>query len=332
MYFKEDKKLNIKQYSNGLSAEPFRPAWWARNAHVHTIVASQFIKVDKPEHKRIEIPTPDDDFLEIDVCEVDSDKPIVALFHGLEGSTDRYYIGNLMKVLESSGFSSVAMNFRGCGSKMNRQPRFYHSGETGDYRIFFEWITENFPDKEIYAVGFSLGGNALVKYSGEEGSGSRVKRAVAVSPPYDLKAGSLNLQQGFNRIYEMNFLKTLVEKLEQKRQLIPDLPRFKGKSVYDFDDQVTALLHGFNDADDYYHQCASKHFYREVKTDLLVVHSREDTLCPIEYAPVNVMKENPHITTCFTDEGGHVGFLSNPPDWLFRLITNWFDDGVRVES
>lgn len=303
--------------------EPFESVWWAWNTHVHTIVASQFSKVVKPDHKQIEISTPDKDFLEIDVNIQENNKPIVALFHGLEGSTERYYIGNLMTELKKAGFSSAALNFRGCGTKMNRKPRFYHSGETEDYRTFFKWISKTCPDKEIYAVGFSLGGNALVKYLGEEGHESRVVRAVAVSPPYDLKAGSLKLQEGFNRIYEINFLKTLVEKLEQKRRKIPEMPEFTGKTIYEFDDQVTAKLHGFEGADDYYHQCSSKHFYKDVKTDLLVVHSKEDTLCPIELAPFKTIEQNRFIQTCFTEQGGHVGFLSSNPGWLFRIILRW---------
>ncbi len=316
----------MKDQSN-LSSDiaPFEPAWWAWNTHVHTVVASQLTRVEKPDCKRIEISTPDNDFLEIDVCRVDSEKPVVALFHGLEGSTDRHYIANLMGKLKQAGFSSVALNFRGCGSRMNERRRFYHSGETQDYRTFFEWISGNFLDKQIYAVGYSLGANALVKYLGEEGSESLVKRAVAISPPYDLKEGSLRMQQGFNRLYEIRFLKTLVEKLELKREKFPDMPRFHGNTIYDFDDQVTAALHGFSGADDYYFKCSSRHFYGEVRTDLLVVHSKEDTLCPIEFAPVSVMKKNPHIQTCFTDEGGHVGFLSSDPGWLYRVILQWLN-------
>ncbi len=313
-----------KEVQDNISLEPFNPVWWAWNAHVHTIVASQFSKVAKPEHKRIEIETPDDDFLEIDVSIEDSDKPIVALFHGLEGSTDRYYIGNLMADLKKAGYSSAALNFRGCGSRMNNQPRFYHSGETQDYRTFFKWISETYPDKEIFAVGFSLGGNALVKYLGEEGTDSSVKRAAAVSPPYDLKEGSLRLNQGFNRLYEINFLKTLTQKLDEKSQKMP-IPEFTGSSIYEFDDQVTAELHGFNGADDYYRQCSSKHFYEGVKTDLLVIHSKGDTLCPFEFAPFQVMNDNPFVRTLFTDEGGHVGFLSNPEGWLFRVLIKWLD-------
>ena len=304
------------------SPEPFKSTWWAFNAHVHTIVASQFSSVIKPEHERIEIDTPDNDFLELDICIQDTDKPIVALFHGLEGSTDRYYIANLMTELKKAGFSSAALNFRGCGSRLNKQPRFYHSGETGDYRTFFKWISDSFPEKEIYAVGFSLGGNALVKYLGEEGKEAKVNRAVAVSPPYDLKEGSLQMHKGFNRIYEIKFLNTLVQKLESKRQNMK-MPSFSGDSIYEFDDQVTAKLHNFKDADGYYRQCSSKHFYKDVKKNLLLIHSEKDPLCPIEYAPFSDMEQNPNIRTIFTQEGGHVGFLSSPSGWLFRVILQW---------
>ncbi|MEX0722342.1 MAG: alpha/beta fold hydrolase [Gracilimonas sp.] len=310
---------------SNIKLEPFEPVWWAWNTHVHTVVASQLTRVEKPEHQRIEIPTPDDDFLEVDVSLANTDKPIVALFHGLEGSTDRHYIANLMGLLKREGFSSAALNFRGCGSRMNLRPRFYHSGETQDYRTFLGWIKRTYPEKELFAVGYSLGANAMVKYLGEEKQQSLVDRAVAVSPPYDLKEGSIRMQQGFNRIYEIRFLKTLVEKLELKRKTFPDMPEFHGNTIYDFDDQVTAKLHNFEGADDYYHQCSSKHFYGDIRTKLLVIHSKKDTLCPIEFAPAKVMDQNPHIQTCFTDEGGHVGFLSSEPGWLYRVILQWLE-------
>ncbi|HET8866162.1 MAG TPA: alpha/beta fold hydrolase [Gracilimonas sp.] len=314
--------MKTLSHSN-IQLEPFEPVWWAWNTHVHTVVASQLTRAEKPDHQRLEVPTPDDDFLEVDVSLVNSDKPIVALFHGLEGSTDRHYIANLMGLLKEKGFSSAALNFRGCGSKMNLRPRFYHSGETQDYRTFLGWLKRTYPEKQIFAVGYSLGANALVKYLGEEKDQSLVQRAVAVSPPYDLKEGSIRLQHGFNRIYEIRFLKTLVEKLELKRQTFSDMPEFHGNTIYEFDDQVTAKLHNFEGADDYYHQCSSKHFYGDVKTDLLVIHSKEDTLCPIEFAPSDMMNQNPCIQTCFTDEGGHVGFLSSDPGWLYRVILKW---------
>ncbi|MEX0719793.1 MAG: alpha/beta fold hydrolase [Balneolaceae bacterium] len=305
--------------------DKFKPKWWAWNTHIQTIVASLFSKVQQLKFKRVEISTPDDDFLEIDVATADSDKPIVALFHGLEGSTERYYINNLMHSLHSAGFSSAALNFRGCGSRLNNQRRFYHSGETESYEMFFDWIAENHPQKHIYAIGFSLGANTLIKYLGEREDHSLVKRAVAISPPYDLKKGSLQLHEGFNRIYEINFLKTLVEKLEMKRRQFSDMPTFSGNSLYEYDNQVTAPLHGFKDADDYYHQCSCKHYFEDVQIPLLLIHSKDDTLCPIEYAPIEKIKKNPHIHVIFTEQGGHVGFLSSPEGWMNRTILKWLE-------
>lgn len=303
-------------------SQTFKPAWWSLNGHIHTVVSS-FSTVLPLEVSTVEIDTPDNDFLEIDVCSFENEKPIVALFHGLEGSSQRFYIRNLMHDLSLIGISSVALNFRGCGTKMNNQPRFYHSGETTDYALFFDWIKTQFPNKPIYAVGFSLGGNALIKYLGEGNENHPVHKAVAVSPPYDLRGGSLNLDKGFNRIYAYRFLQTLSKKLEAKRIQFPELPSFSGKSIYDFDNQVTAPIHGFKNADHYYEVCSSKTFLRSVKTPLLIIHSKEDTLCPLKFAPFKDIESNPNIETIFTEKGGHVGFISSPRNWLNQTIISW---------
>lgn len=306
-------------------SQPFKSKWWAINVHVHTVVAS-FNKVLPIDFERIEIPTPDDDFLEIDVVSLDNNFPIVALFHGLEGSSDRHYIRNLMVELKEAGFSSVALNFRGCGSKPNIQKRMYHSGATTDYDTLFKWIQNNCSGKPIYAVGFSLGGNALVKSLGEEGDQHLVQRAVVVSPPYDLGKGSLNMNRGFNKVYQRRFINTLVEKADRKREKYPDIPLFNGSTVYEFDDQVTAPVHGFKNADDYYTRCSSGQFYKSVQRPLLIIHSKEDSLCPLEYAPFEDIELNLNIETLFTEKGGHVGFMSSPPGWLNRTILDWLKD------
>lgn len=301
---------------------PFKPIWWATNVHIHTVVSS-FIKVLPLEYERIEIPTPDNDFLEIDLVSLRNNVPVVTLFHGFEGSSDRHYIRNLMVLLKEEGFSSVALNFRGCGSRINLQKRLYHSGETSDYDTLFKWVQNTFPGKPIYAVGFSLGGNALVKSLGEEGDQHLVDRAVAISPPYDLGKGSLDMNRGFNKIYQKRFIRTLVEKANQKREKYPDIPNFDGSTVYEFDDQVTAPVHDFKNADDYYTKCSSGQFYKSVQKPLLVIHSKEDSLCPLKYAPFEDIKANPKIETLFTEQGGHVGFLSSPKDWLNQTILSW---------
>ncbi len=304
----------------------YKSAWWAINSHVHTVVSSQFMPVKTVNCERVEIPTPDDDFLELDVIKTHSGKPVVALFHGLEGNSERFYIRNLMFELHAAGFSCVAMNFRGCGSRINRQKRFYHSGETSDYKTLFNWIDTKFPDSSIYAAGFSLGGNALIKSLGELGSDHPVSKAVAISPPYDLELGSYNLQKGFNRIYEYRFMRTLKTKLAQKKALYPELPTFHGTTVFDFDDVVTAPVHGFNDAIDYYSSCSSKNFLGEVRTPLLIIHSKADTLTPLKFAPFKVIEENKNIESIFTKSGGHVGFISNARNWLEKTIVSWLNE------
>ena len=303
----------------------FHSRWWAWNTHVHTIWFSQFEEKKKVDCKRFEIETPDDDFLELDILDLDNNKPVVALFHGLEGSSERIYIRNLMYDLKEAGFSSVALNFRGCGSRLNKQKRFYHSGETSDYLLLFDWIRKEFPGRPVYAVGFSLGGNALVKSLGELGASHPVQKAVAVSPPYDLREGSINLHRGFNRIYEYRFIQTLAKKAALKKVHYPDIPRFHGNSVYEFDDQVTAPIHGFDSADHYYETCSSKHFFKTVRKPLLVIHSKQDTLCPLEFAPFDDLESNSYIETVFTQQGGHVGFMSTPNNWLNRTILSWLD-------
>ncbi|GAB5410198.1 MAG: hydrolase [Balneolaceae bacterium] len=302
--------------------KPFNSKWWAFNGHIHTVVSS-FGEVKPVEVNRIEIGTPDDDFLELDVLKLNNNNPVIALFHGLEGSSERFYIRNLMYDLKFAGFSSVALNFRGCGSRINKQQRFYHSGETSDYKLFFDWIGSHFPGLDIYAVGFSLGGNALIKSLGELKEKHSVQKAVTVSPPYDLKAGSLNLENGFNRIYSYRFLKTLVEKLKSKKTQYPELPTFEGSTLYEFDDQITAPVHGFSSADHYYETCSSKQFLKDVRKPLLIIHSKEDTLCPLEFAPFSEIEKNAFITTIFTEKGGHVGFLSSPKNWLNQTIIHW---------
>ncbi|MEP1151057.1 MAG: alpha/beta fold hydrolase [Balneola sp.] len=307
-----------------LEFEKFKPVWWAPEVHTQTVIAS-FSKVKNLQSERIEIPTPDDDFLELEVVNLKNNNPVVALFHGLEGSSQRHYIQNLMSDLKKAGYSSVALNFRGCGERLNLQKRMYHSGETEDYRTLFSWVRDAFTDSEIYAVGFSLGGNALVKSLGELKADHPVSKAVAVSPPYDLKGGSLRMNDGFNKIYQKRFLNTLAEKTLLKRKQFPDFPYFNGNSVYDFDDQVTAIVHGFNGADDYYEQCSSKHFYKHVQKPLLVIHSKADSLCPLEFAPFKDLEANENIRTLFTESGGHVGFISQKRGWLNRTIIKWLN-------
>ncbi|MCW9708693.1 YheT family hydrolase [Fodinibius salsisoli] len=302
----------------------FQAPSWCFNGHLHTIGCSFNGNTTLPDLKRIEIPTPDDDFLELDCAVRPDSQALITLFHGLEGSSRRYYMVQLMEQLLGLKMSVVAVNFRSCGSKMNNKPRFYHSGATDDYITVFRWIQERHPNQRIGAVGFSLGANALIKSLAEKGSRHPAEAAVAVSTPYDLQAGSILLSQGFNKIYEHYFLRTLRRKLSTKRKSYPGLPTFNGRTLFEFDDKVTAPIHGFDGAEDYYNQCSSRQFIPEVAKPTLLIHSRQDPICPIDSFPVDDVRNNPSMDYIITDEGGHVGFWSKPKGWLNGTIGNYF--------
>ncbi len=307
---------------NDIHALPV-PAWCV-NGHLHTIARSLLGDSRLPPHERIEISTPDGDFLELDIIRQNTARPVAVLFHGLEGSTRRYYMAELMKELKEEHYSVVGVNFRSCGSRLNRRRRFYHSGETDDYATVFKWVRESFPGRPIGAVGFSLGGNALLKSLGEEKEGHPVKAAVAVSVPYDLRLGSLQISRGFNKVYEYRFLRTLRKKLAEKRQTYSDLPRFDGNTLYEFDEQVTSVVHGFSGAEDYYRRCSARKFVEHIRKPTLVIHSEADPLCPIQAMPMDKINDNPFLDYVITREGGHVGFWSSPSGWLNYLIRNYF--------
>jgi len=308
----------------GLQLPEYRPVSFHARGHGHTIILSMLGRKKRPPHRRVRIDTPDGDFLDLDVSEPREPRALAILIHGLEGSSDRYYIAGLSRKLFKEGYVTVAMNFRGCSGEMNRMRRFYHSGETGDLQTVMDWTQEQWPGLPRYAAGFSLGANVLLKSLGELSANHPLKAAAAISAPFDLKEGSLAIGKGFNKVYEKYFLLTLKQKLEQKRKVYPDLPRFDGRTLYEFDDQVTAPVHGFRDADDYYATSSCGPYVSRIRKPALVIHSRLDPLCPFEMVPKQDIRQNPMLNAVFTNDGGHVGFASRPAGWLNRAVAAYF--------
>ena len=308
-------------------AEPFRSAPWCINGHTHTVLSSLIFSSPSLNTVREKVTTPDDDFLYVDMLENRPDSAVAVLFHGLEGHSRRYYITQLADHLYNRGFTVAAVNFRSCAGEMNRNKKFYHSGETDDLQTVFEWIQKMYPANKMVAAGFSLGGSALLNYLKKHKTNHPLFRVAVVSTPFDLKKGSLNLEKGVNRLYSLRFLKTLKKKVIQKRVDHPDLPIFNGNTLYDFDDVITGPIHGFEGADHYYSECSSRFFMDQISTPTLVVHSKEDPMCPYKWTPLNEIRKNSALTACFTDRGGHVGFWGLPPGWLNRVIGDYFTTG-----
>ncbi len=309
--------------SSSVDVQKFVPAPFCQNGHLQTVASSLLKKATVTEVEECRIDTPDEDFLEWDWYDAGNGTPIVVLLHGLEGSSKRYYVVESIKKLVQNGFSTAALNFRSCGPHMNKTARFYHSGETGDIRLFVSYLQEKYPDRLIYAVGYSLGANALLKFLGEVGDQTYIQSAVAVSAPYDLQRCSKALDKGFNNVYQQYFLRSLKQKVQVKHQFIPSVPLYHGYSLAEFDDKITAPLHGFSGVDDYYTRASCNQYIPGIRKPTLIIHSRKDPICPISAFPQEEVDKNQHLATIITNEGGHVGYFGKPSDYLSRLITSF---------
>jgi predicted alpha/beta-fold hydrolase len=283
-----------------------------RNGHYSTIVPSLFRKIEIPKYQRLRLKTPDLDFIDIDLCEKNASQKIVIFLHGLEGSSYAHYISSHAKFFLDRGFNTCALNFRSCSGEMNKTTRLYHSGETQDLRFLLSQ-PEIKKYHEIYLVGFSLGGNVVLKYLCEEGQSisSKICSAASVSAPVDLESSSLKMARGFNLIYSLHFMKSLREKVKKLKIKHPDIeiqevnPK-KLITFYDFDNLVTAPLHGFDSAQDYWKKCSTAKRLSEIKIPTLLLSSYDDPILGPECFP---RSQNPFITTHYTRYGGHIGFV-----------------------
>ncbi len=314
----------------------FEPAWWLPGPHAQTIAGRLLRRPTPPPLRRERIDLPDGDFLDLDfTAGARPGTPVVLLLHGLEGSSRRGYALNIYRELETRGIAAVGMNFRGCSGEPNRSARSYHSGETEDLRHVLVLLAERFPGSPLGGIGFSLGGNVLLKYLGEEGdaAAARIRSCVAVSVPYDLGACADALERTrMGRFYTRRFLVTLRDKTVARRTLIEgrvDLARaLRSRTFREFDDAVTAPLHGFASAEDYYTRCSSAGFVERVRVPTLLVQAQDDPFLPAGAIPNAAIAANPALDMVFPTRGGHVGFIGGPPwaprFWLERMAASWF--------
>jgi hypothetical protein len=265
--------------------------------------------------------TPDGDFLDLDFTEdPDPSGPLVLILHGLEGSSRRGYVLMALAAARRCGLAGVALNFRGCSGEPNLAPRAYHSGETGDPSFVLGELRRRFPDRRIGAMGFSLGGNVLLKLLGEWGADAdgRLDGAVAISVPYDLAAGARQLEATtWGRLYGRHFLRSLKRKTRSRAPLLEgrvSLARaFASRTMREFDDALTAPLHGFRDARHYYEDSSAASHLCGIRVPTLLVHALDDPFLPPHMLPTATIERNPYLTPAFSRRGGHVGFMGGTP-------------------
>ncbi len=275
--------------------------------HLETIYPTLFRKVYLKDYLRERIPTPDEDFLDLDWLKQDS-KKMVIISHGLEGSSDRAYVKGMAKAFYNEGYDVLAWNYRGCSGEMNKALRFYHSGATEDLATVVDHAIDN-GYETIFLVGFSLGGNLTLKYAGERNMNSKIKGVIAFSVPMDLYTSCVQLSRPSNWIYSKRFLKSLKKKIKAKSELMLGL-NIEGlkeiKTLKAFDDLYTGPLHGFVDAMDYYQKCSAIYCIENIKTPTLIINAQNDPFLSEECFPKN--SKNSFIQFEYPEWGGHVGF------------------------
>ncbi|OOZ80173.1 alpha/beta hydrolase [Solemya velum gill symbiont] len=299
----------------------FRPTWWLKSPHLQTFWPVFFAR-QRFEGRKERFDLPDGDF--VDLVWGEGDGPLVMVVHGLEGSIDSHYAAAMMNSLQMSGYSAVFMHLRGCSGEPNRFDRAYHSGDTADISAVAAHVVE-VTGKSLQAmVGYSLGANAMLKWLGEAGSDATPRSAVAVSIPFRLELAAKRLQQGGSRIYQSYLLRKMRAAYQRKFDKRPsplDIDVADLKDFFQFDDQVTAPLHGFDGVDDYYRRSSCRQYLGGIRKRTLIIHSSDDPFM-YPYAAPEPEELSEHVTLELTQHGGHVGFITGglPQRWLEKRI------------
>jgi predicted alpha/beta-fold hydrolase len=300
---------------------------------------SQYFRRRRLPAMRLErLATPDGDTVHLYHRDVAGARARVFLLHGLEGSVHSHYVQGIVRGAEAKGWSTTVLVFRGCGPEFNVAPRMYHSGETSDLRFALAEVIASRPTERVLLAGVSLGGNVVLKYLGEEAKqvSPRIVAAAAVSVPYDLEAGSRNLQRGFARVYDRHFLRSLrrkaLRKLAQHPGLFDPTRLRSARTIEDFDDAVTGPVHGFGGSHDYYARSSSIHFLDRIAVPTFLLSAADDPFLPADVLTrvAAVAGRNPLLEAHFTARGGHVGFLSGampflPVHWGEERVLSFFE-------
>ena len=324
---------------NNTLHKPYVAPYWLPGGNAQTIYPFLLRSLVIPTYQRERLELDDGDFIDIDWLDNSTDRPLVVMFHGLEGDSSSHYARSIMGLFQELGWRGAVVHFRGCSGTPNRLPRAYHAGDSEEIdRILHNIIDKNQSlnsNNQLYVIGISLGGNALLKWLGEQGKKAchLIDGVATVSVPLDLAAAGKALDSGFNQIYTQHFLGTLKKKVLKKLDNFPGL--FDAVAVaecttlYQFDNLVTAPLHGFSNTDEYWTLSSSKPWLKHIQVPTLVINARNDPFMPSSFLPVQT-EVSCSVLLEFPAEGGHVGFLSSPfpgnLTWLPQRIVRFFDN------
>jgi predicted alpha/beta-fold hydrolase len=325
---------------------PYHAPWWLPGGHAQTLVPALLAPRPAVTYRRERWETPDADFIDVDwavprdpgsAIRDSATPPLLVLFHGLEGSSHSPYARAMMRAALDRGWRGAVPHFRGCSGEPNRLPRAYHSGDVAEAEWVLARMRTHAGAAPLLVVGISLGGNMLLKWLGESGDAATgvVTACAAVSSPLDLTAAGDGLAVGFNRVYTANFIATMRRKTLAKRDRFPDLVDWRrlaaARNLRQFDDAVTAPLHGFRDVDDYWTRASAKPVLGGVRVPTLMLHALNDPFLPARALPAPDAV-SAAVRLEYPAEGGHVGFMTDVPGsrphWLPRRLMAFFDEHV----
>jgi predicted alpha/beta-fold hydrolase len=324
-------------------APPLAPPWWLPGATGQTIWARVVRSRRLVRFTREVLPTPDQDDLILDHLDAGRGTPRVVLLHGLEGSAYSLHTQGLAALVAAAGWSCTVLNFRSCARDPddikrrlpNRRPRLYHSGETEDLDLVVRTLARRDPAARLCAVGFSLGGNVLIKYLGEQGAGGPIRAAATLSVPYDLAAASRYLERPAARVYAYHFLRRLKPKALDVVARFPretahlDVALIRAARTFaEFDRCVTAPLHGFASAADYYDRASAIRYLPQVATPTLCISAEDDPFFPRDGVTRARQSASPTVRFQVTTWGGHTGFVGGrwpwrPHYWAEEMAISW---------
>lgn len=314
-----------------IESPKYSPSFLFKNAHINTIYPYFFRKINHPGYQRKRIKTLDDDFIDLDlIC--NNHNKVAILCHGLEGSCHSQYMLSSSAILSSNGYDIIGINFRSCGEEMNNEIRSYHSGETSDLNFVIQQHKNKY--NAIFLIGFSLGGNVVAKYVGEQSSNldSKIKAVVSVSTPCQLDGGANEIIKLKNLQYERKFLSSLTKKMKLKHlkhgDNIPIADLKKVKNLIDFDEYFTSRLHGFDGAMDYYLKCSCRQFLPDIKTPTLILTAQDDPFLGETCYPYEEARNSEFVFLHVPKYGGHVGFVDKKTEyyWSDYAILNWLNN------
>lgn len=313
----------------------FSPAWWLKNPHLQTLWPVLLRPRPAVAFERERVELADGDFVDVDWC--GSGARLALILHGLEGSSRSPYALGLVSTLAARGWRAGVFHFRGCSGSLNRLPRSYHSADTADLDTVVMRLTGARPDRPVCVIGVSLGGNVLLKWLAERGAGAPVTAAAAVSVPFDLAAVAARLERGLSRLYQWHLVSALKEKMRRKLELRPMAIRLQdfenARTLHEFDDRVTAPLHGFADADDYYRRASCGPALHRIARPTLIIQAADDPFMSPGVVP-DAGALSAHVTLELSPCGGHVGFVAGAVPgraryWLERRIPEYLEDVTR---